>query len=442
MDTRRAGFMTIGITVVLILVGIIIYSVASRTSETAESNFPIPTSATDLDINEIVETKLQALLNARPTPIATPDINQIVGTRVQEILDAIPTPTPAPSLTTLIEQVRPSVVRIMSESWSGKGGGSGVVIQVGFPTPQHSKTALVLTNNHVVDGAESIEVTVNDRDVYSAEVWGVDPSNDLALLKVCCGDFQSLQIADYSEGSVGDQVIAIGYPLLTPGTASITSGIISAIRFINDTWDIQTDAAINPGNSGGPLISMNGKVLGINTWKEFYSSDGRPTDGTGYAVSQRTINAKLDDLKSGFMKPVTNTTTSVYLGESVTYHDNSVYFLSPVTKAKATQYLDSLKTRGKFTLETSKVYQLRLVEGEYEIRGGIGITRLARYANTSELQDWLEYYENNEEYKQDIYTRTCSRQEEDFDGVPTTRVIVDLTTLQFDSVIARIPCLN
>ena len=142
------------------------------------------------------------------------------------------------------------------------------------------------------------------------------------------------------------------------------------------------------------------------------------------------------------MKPDTNTTTNVYLGERVTYHDNSVYFLSPVTKAKATQYLDSLKTRGKFTPETSKVYQLRLVEGEYEIRGGIGITRLARYANTSELQDWLVYYESNEEYKQDIYTRTCSRQEEDFDGVPTTRVIVDLTTLQFDTVIARIPCLN
>jgi hypothetical protein len=95
----------------------------------------------------------------------------------------------------------------------------------------------------------------------------------------------------------------MGYPLGIPGKASVTVGIISAERYEYGQWVIQTDAAINPGNSGGPLISSTGKVLGINTRKEFYSSDGRPVDGLGFAVSLKTIQSILESLKSGYMKP-------------------------------------------------------------------------------------------------------------------------------------------
>ena len=156
----------------------------------------------------------------------------------------------------------------------------------------------------MVEGVSSVEVVVGDSLRFDAVVWGVDPANDIALLRICCGLFEALEWADQSEISEGDQAIAIGYPLGIPGKASITSGIISAERYEFGQWVIQTDAAINPGNSGGPLISSSGKVLGINTRKEFYSSDGRPVDGLGFAVSLKTIQSVLESLKSGFMKPV------------------------------------------------------------------------------------------------------------------------------------------
>ena len=447
METRRTGAMTIGVIVVLILAGILLYSFASQTSETVESNVPAAAPTVEKDIDAVVERKVHAILDAIPAPtyITNKDIDTIVETRVQEILNAIPTPTP--SLASLIERVRPSVVRIETKSWNGGGGtGSGVVIQVGFPTHQDSKTALVLTNNHVIDDAKSVQVTVNDRYTFSAEVWGVDPEHDIALLKVCCGNFQSLQIANDDEISVGDTAIAMGYPLGTPGTATVTSGIISAIRYMDGTgtnqWTIQTDAAINPGSSGGPLMSASGKVLGINTWGRPFTRTGTPTDGQGYAVSQRTINAKLNDLKSGYMKPATATTTGFDLGERVTYHGNSVYFLPPVTQSKAKQYLESLKTRNKITPETSWVFQLRKVNGEYEIRHGIPFPKTTRYANTSELEDWLRHYETSESYRQSLYTSLCSRQEQDFDGVPTIGVVVDLTIPDFESIIKMVPCLS
>ena len=208
-------------------------------------------------------------------------------------------PTPMPTTKSIVDNVRPAIVRIEA----GQSTGSGFITQVGFPTAQQYTTALVLTNYHVIEGATSVEVVVNDLDRFDAVVWGVDPGNDIALLRICCGNFEALEWADESEISEGDQAIAIGYPLGIPGKASITNGIISAERYEFGQWVIQTDAAINPGNSGGPLISSSGKVLGINTRKEFYSSDGRPVDGLGFAVSLKTIQSILESLKSGYMKP-------------------------------------------------------------------------------------------------------------------------------------------
>jgi len=165
-------------------------------------------------------------------------------------------PTPTPTIKSIVDQVRPAVVRIET----GLSTGSGFIFQVGWPTPQHSTTALVLTNNHVIEGASWVQVVVNDLYRFDAEVWGADPGNDIALLKICCGTFEALEWADQSEISEGDQAIAMGYPLGIPGKASVTVGIISAERYENGQWVIQTDAAINPGNSGGPLISSSGKA--------------------------------------------------------------------------------------------------------------------------------------------------------------------------------------
>ena len=268
------------------------------------------------NIEATVVAAVQAAL-PEPTPTPTPNIPLTVEAQVQEKLAAIPTQTPTPTsvplnptptpvpmtptptLRSIVNQARPAIVRIEA----GLSTGSGFIVQVGFPTDQQSTTALILTNNHVIEGRSRVEVVVNDRDRFDAEIWGVDPGNDLALLRICCGTFEALEWADKSEISEGDQAIAIGYPLGIPGKASITNGIISAERYEFGQWVIQTDAAINPGNSGGPLISSSGKVLGINTRKEFYSSDGRPVDGLGFAVSLKTIRSILESLKSGYMKP-------------------------------------------------------------------------------------------------------------------------------------------
>ena len=413
------------------------------------------------NIDATVEARVQAKLEAVPTPTPTatpgPNIGATVEALVQAKLEAVPTPTPTlrpptlrpptlrpptlvpvPTLMSIVEQTRPSVVRIQTDG----GSGSGFIIQVGFPTAQDSTTALVLTNNHVIEGAKWVDVTVNDRLVFSAEVWGVDPENDIALLKMCCGDFQALEMAEDAEVTEGVQAIAMGYPLGILGKASITDGIISAIRYQYNQWVIQTDAAINPGNSGGPLVSSDGKVLGVNTRKQDYSRGGRPVEGLGFAVSQKTVNEILGGLKSGLLKPVTATTTSAELGDRVTYHGNSVYFLPPVKKSKAEQYLDSLNRRGIMTSETSMMWQLRKVDGRYEIRGSFYIRDELRYATNIELQEWLDYYQGNREYRQDFFVSICARQVEDFDDVPTSFLVVDLSPPQFDLVIQEIPCIK
>jgi S1-C subfamily serine protease len=258
---------------------------------------PTPTPNIPLTVEAQVQEKLAAI--PTPTPTSVPPTPTPTPTPVPPTLTPVP-PTPTPTIKSIVDQLRPAVVRIET----GLSTGSGFIVQVGWPTPQHSTTALVLTNNHVIEGASWVQVVVNDHSRFDAEVWGADPGNDIALLKICCGTFEALEWADQSEISEGDLAIAMGYPLGIPGKASVTVGVISAERYEYGQWVIQTDAAINPGNSGGPLISSSGKVLGINTRKEFYSSDGRPVDGLGFAVSLKTIQSILESLKSGYMKPV------------------------------------------------------------------------------------------------------------------------------------------
>jgi serine protease Do len=140
-----------------------------------------------------------------------------------------------------------------------QGAGSGVII---------SDDGYILTNNHVVEGATELTVTMNNKKEYKAKIVGRDPKTDLALLKIDAGEtLPSATLGDSEELRVGDWVLAIGNPFGLKHT--VTSGIVSAKgRIIGaGPYDdfIQTDASINPGNSGGPLFNMEGKVVGINT---------------------------------------------------------------------------------------------------------------------------------------------------------------------------------
>jgi serine protease Do len=141
-----------------------------------------------------------------------------------------------------------------------------------------------VTNNHVVEGASQITVTLSDRREFSAKVIGADPKTDLAVIKIEAKDLTALKWADYDELQVGDVVLAVGSPFGLSST--VTLGIISALGRGNvgiaDYEDfIQTDAAINPGNSGGALVNLQGKLIGINT--AIFSRTGG-SEGIGFAI--------------------------------------------------------------------------------------------------------------------------------------------------------------
>ena len=151
----------------------------------------------------------------------------------------------------------------------------------------------ILTNEHVVDGASSVTVKFSDGSTYKATVVGTDPSTDIAVVHVNApaSKLVPLTLADSSNVSVGDGVVAIGNPFGLEGT--VTSGIVSALGREITAPDsspiegaIQTDAAINHGNSGGPLLNMKGEVIGITSQIE---SDSGGNDGVGFAVPSNTV---------------------------------------------------------------------------------------------------------------------------------------------------------
>jgi len=147
----------------------------------------------------------------------------------------------------------------MPKNFRAQGAGSGVII---------SKDGYILTNNHVVENAQEVTVTLADKHEYKAEIIGRDPKTDLAVLKINADkDLPSAELGDSESLKVGDWVVAIGNPFGLSQT--VTSGIVSAKgRVIGaGPYDdfIQTDASINPGNSGGPLFNLKGEVIGINT---------------------------------------------------------------------------------------------------------------------------------------------------------------------------------
>jgi serine protease Do len=169
-----------------------------------------------------------------------------------------------------------------------QSAGSGVILDA---------NGYIVTNNHVVEGATQITVTLSDRREFSAKVVGTDPKTDLAVIKIEAKDLPSLKWAEYEGLQVGDLVLAVGSPFGLSST--VTLGIISALGRGNvgiaDYEDfIQTDAAINPGNSGGALVNMNGELIGINT--AIFSRTGG-SEGIGFAIPSSIALDIVDSLQ-------------------------------------------------------------------------------------------------------------------------------------------------
>ena len=210
----------------------------------------------------------------------------VAATSAQAVLPNAIGTAPLPSLAPMIERVTPAVVNISSKTrvkvrdpfaddpffqhFFGMPNmpreriqqslGSGVIVDAG--------RGHVLTNNHVVDGADDIEVTLSDGRTLKATLIGTDPDSDVALIQIPAQGLKALSLADSNKLRVGDFVVAVGNPFGLGQT--VTSGIVSALgrsglQGLGVQNFIQTDASINPGNSGGALVNLNGELIGINT---------------------------------------------------------------------------------------------------------------------------------------------------------------------------------
>lgn len=181
----------------------------------------------------------------------------------------------------------------MPHSQPGMGSGSGVIM-----TPD----GYIATNNHVISGASSIEVVLQDKRSFKAELVGADPSTDLALLKIDTDKLPFLPFGNSDEVRVGQWVLAVGNPFNL--TSTVTAGIVSAkgrnINLLRDASNqyavenfIQTDAAVNPGNSGGALVNLKGELVGINT---AIATQTGSYSGYSFAVPVNIVKKVMDDI--------------------------------------------------------------------------------------------------------------------------------------------------
>lgn len=181
--------------------------------------------------------------------------------------------------------------RYRSKPQEVAGFGSGVII---------SSDGYIITNNHVIEDAENIEVKLNDNRIFNAELVGRDPSTDIALLKIKAENLSFLKYGDSDKLRVGEWVLAVGNPFNL--TSTVTAGIVSAkgrnLGLINSDYSIesfiQTDAALNPGNSGGALVDTKGQLVGITS--AIYSPSGAYA-GNSFAIPVSIVKKVIDDLR-------------------------------------------------------------------------------------------------------------------------------------------------
>lgn len=252
----------------------------------------------------LLATATSGEIDAQRIPVTNDEINEAAVSEVDTTSEAI-VPVPAELdgeqsvLVELYARANPSVVNITIY-----GGQNGLVIPLGqgsgFVIDQDGH---IVTNAHVVDSAEQVEVIFSDGTILSADIIGEDLNSDLAIVKVdqLPENVNPLPLGAMRELAVGQTVVAIGNPFGLEGT--LTRGIISALgRNIpaltpfSIPQSIQTDAAINPGNSGGPLLNLDGEVIGVNAQIET-SGTSRSNSGVGFAIPVSIVKLVVPDLK-------------------------------------------------------------------------------------------------------------------------------------------------
>lgn len=238
------------------------------------------------------------------------------------------------------------------------GIGSGVIVR---------SDGYILTNNHVIEGADELVVQLSDNSEFPAEIVGTDPDTDLAVLKIDAGKLQAAPLGDSESIQVGDWVLAIGSPFELEQT--VTAGIISAKNRVRGIVRggfedfLQTDAAINPGNSGGPLVNLRGEVIGINT--AIVSRSGG-YNGIGFAIPMGLARPVLDSIiesggvRRGFLGA---------MGGSIPSDVADKYNLN----SRSGAYIESV------------------VSGQPAARGGLQAGDVIQEANGRSIRDWFQF---------------------------------------------------
>jgi S1-C subfamily serine protease len=206
--------------------------------------------------------------------------------------------------------VKPAVVQVTNEQYQ-PGLSSAGALPVGEGSGiLYDSEGHVLTNNHVVEGATKLIVSLTDGRSFDANLIGGDPQTDLAVVQISGSNLPVAQLGDSSQIQVGDWVVAIGNALALSGGPTVTAGVVSAVgRTEQESASsggqaagpflfnlIQTDAAMNPGNSGGPLVNLDGQVIGINTLSAGSAGQGIQAEGIGFAIAIDTAKPIADQI--------------------------------------------------------------------------------------------------------------------------------------------------
>jgi S1-C subfamily serine protease len=255
---------------------------------------------------------------ATPTAATTPPVTATPAPASQAASATVAADPPAAPLSAsdfgsairlVAQKVKPAVVQITNEQSQvdqfnqpfdvPAGVGSGVI---------YDKQGHILTNNHVVEGAQQLLVALPDGRSFQAKLIGRDPMTDLAVVQISGSNLPIADLGDSNQLQVGDWVVAIGNALALDGGPTVTAGVVSALgRTVQEPSDtsaqgpylfdvIQTSAPINPGNSGGPLVNLAGQVVGINTLVAGQAEPGVPAQGIGFAISLAAAKPIADQL--------------------------------------------------------------------------------------------------------------------------------------------------
>ncbi len=261
--------------------------------------------------------------------------------------------------------------QVVANSWGGDtlapaSTGSGFVL---------TDDGYIISNCHVVEGADKLTVTTYQGEEYEATVIGYDKINDVSLLKVDAEGLQPVTIGSSDELSIGDMVVAIGNPL-GELTSTQTVGYVSGKdRSVSTDGSVinmlQTDAAINPGNSGGPLFNMKGEVVGITTAKYSGSTpSGATIEGIGFAIPIDDVLGMIDDFKNyGYLK------NQAYLGVKVLNMDPSTAAMYSLPSGAYVQSVNEGSSAEKAGVQPKDII---IGLGEYEVNGNSQLTSALR----------------------------------------------------------------